>query len=95
VLDHCRAASDISESATAGTTSTEDLRQAMSHYRALFHDLLGQSAGNAAAVAGQGYTPTEPGLAPVANGGVSGNWPANAEAEPTPPRTRPPPTPGP
>jgi hypothetical protein len=82
VLDHYRAASDISESATAGTASTEDLRQAMIHYRALFHDLLGQAAGNAAAVADQGYTPTEPGLAAVADGGVSSNWPANAEAGP-------------
>ena len=89
VLDHYRAASDISESATAGTASTEDLRQAMIHYRALFQELLGRSAGNATAVAAdtatagadRGYTPTEPGLASVTNGGVSNNWPADAEAE--------------
>jgi hypothetical protein len=47
-LDHYRAAADISESATAGTASTEDLRQAMIHYRALFQELLGQRAETAA-----------------------------------------------
>ena len=93
VLDHYRAASDISESTTAGTASTEDLRQAMIHYRALFQELLGQSAGTTTAPVGQGYTPTEPGLASaanagvsnggVSNGGVSNYWPANAEAEPS------------
>jgi hypothetical protein len=43
-LDHYRAAEEISESAAAGTASTEDLRQAMIHYRALFRELLGESA---------------------------------------------------
>ena len=37
----------ISESAAAGQASTEDLRQAMVHYRALFSDLLGEPAGQA------------------------------------------------
>jgi predicted Zn-dependent protease with MMP-like domain len=83
VLDQYRAASDISERASAGTASTEDLRQAMIHYRALFHELLGQSAGNATAGADQSYAPTEPGLAPVANGAASNSWPADAEAQPT------------
>jgi hypothetical protein len=40
-IGNFRAAEKISESATAGTASTEDLRQAMIHYRALFRDLLG------------------------------------------------------
>jgi hypothetical protein len=40
-LDSYRAAEEISASAAAGTASTEDLRQAMIHYRALFRDLLG------------------------------------------------------
>ncbi len=95
-LDHYRAASDISQSATAGTASTEDLRQAMIHYRALFQELLGQSAGTVTAVADRGYTPTEPGLAPAVNGGVSStnggvssNWPASAEAEPATPASAP------
>jgi Tfp pilus assembly protein PilX len=43
-LDHYRAADKISESAAAGTASTEDLRQAMIHYRALFRELLGEAA---------------------------------------------------
>jgi hypothetical protein len=43
-LDRYRAAEEISHRATAGTASTEDLRQAMNHYRALFSDLLGERA---------------------------------------------------
>ncbi|HEY4853337.1 MAG TPA: hypothetical protein VII22_21315 [Streptosporangiaceae bacterium] len=43
-LDRYRAAEEISQSAAAGTASTEDLRQAMIHYRALFDDLLGDPA---------------------------------------------------
>jgi hypothetical protein len=41
-LDHFRAAHDISQNAAAGTATTEDLRQAMIHYRALFAELLGE-----------------------------------------------------
>jgi len=41
VLDHYRAAYDISQTAADGRASTEDLRQAMIHYRSLFRDLLG------------------------------------------------------
>jgi hypothetical protein len=41
VLDHYRAAYVISQRAADGKASTEDLRQAMIHYRALFEDLLG------------------------------------------------------
>jgi hypothetical protein len=41
VVEHYRAAHDISGRATAGDASTEDLRQAMVHFRALFVDLLG------------------------------------------------------
>jgi glycine/D-amino acid oxidase-like deaminating enzyme len=40
VLNHYRAAHDLSERAAGGTASTEDLRQAMVHYRELFADLL-------------------------------------------------------
>ncbi len=43
-LDHFRAAHDISQNAAAGTATTEDLRQAMIHYRALFAELLGEPA---------------------------------------------------
>src|SRR3954466_2189436 len=41
VVEHYRAAHGISSRATAGDASTEDLRQAMVHFRALFADLLG------------------------------------------------------
>jgi hypothetical protein len=43
VLDHYRAAYDISQRAADNAASTEDLRQAMIHYRALFEDLLGET----------------------------------------------------
>jgi hypothetical protein len=39
-LDHYRAAHEVSGRAAAGTATTEDLRQAMVHYRALFEELL-------------------------------------------------------
>jgi hypothetical protein len=41
-LSHYRAAADINAQAALGTASTEDLRQAMIHYRVLFQDLLGE-----------------------------------------------------
>jgi len=40
-LGHYRDAHEISERNKAGSASTEDLRQALVHYRALFADLLG------------------------------------------------------
>jgi hypothetical protein len=40
-LGHYRDAHEISERNRAGSASTEDLRQALVHYRALFADLLG------------------------------------------------------
>jgi len=43
-LDHYRAAHGISQRAADNLASTEDLRQAMIHYRALFRDLLGRPA---------------------------------------------------
>jgi hypothetical protein len=39
-LDHYRAAHDVSGRAAGGNATTEDLRQAMVHYRALFEELL-------------------------------------------------------
>jgi hypothetical protein len=42
-IGNFRAAEEINQKATAGTASTEDLRQAMIHYRALFRDLLGDT----------------------------------------------------
>ena len=65
-LDRYRAAEEISGKADAGTASTEDLRQAMVHYRALFADLLGEPAdeGSGPAVAAvdtsQQFTDSDP-----------------------------------
>ena len=55
-LGHYRDAHEISERNRAGEASTEDLRQALVHYRALFADLLGTDpvqAPDSAPVAGQ------------------------------------------
>jgi FtsZ-interacting cell division protein ZipA len=41
VVEHYRAAHGISSRATEGDASTEDLRQSMVHFRALFAELLG------------------------------------------------------
>jgi hypothetical protein len=54
-LDRYRAAEETSKSAALGTASTEDLRLAMIHYRALFSDLLGEPPD-----AGPGSAATEP-----------------------------------
>lgn len=65
-LDCYRAAEEISGKAAAGTASTEDLRQAMVHYHALFADLIGEPAdqGSRAAAAAestsQQFTASEP-----------------------------------
>ncbi len=42
-LGHYRDAHEISRRSKAGEASTEDLRQALVHYRALFADLLGEN----------------------------------------------------
>lgn len=42
-LEHYRDAHAISERSKTGEASTEDLRQALVHYRALFADLLGEN----------------------------------------------------
>ncbi|HET6816333.1 MAG TPA: hypothetical protein VFH66_03805 [Mycobacteriales bacterium] len=43
IVDRYRAASDIEARSQAGNATTEDLRQAMQHYRSLFDALLGSS----------------------------------------------------
>jgi hypothetical protein len=43
VVRNYRAAHDIAEASERHEATTEDLRQAMVHYRALFADLLGTS----------------------------------------------------
>jgi hypothetical protein len=58
-LDRYRAAEEISGQAAAGTASTEDLRQAMVHYRALFDDLLGEPADEVSGPAVAAMSPTQ------------------------------------
>jgi len=83
-LDHFRAAHDISGRAASGAASTEELRQAMIHYRALFADLLGQPAkdqpvsgqpvsGQAAGSAGPRVPDADVTGEPIAGSAVSGN----------------------
>ncbi len=48
-VGHFRAAQQITSAAAAGDAATEDLRQALIHYRALFSDLLGEPANSDAA----------------------------------------------
>jgi Tfp pilus assembly protein PilX len=65
-LGRFRTAQDISARVADGTASTEDLRQAMVHYHALFADLLGEPAnqGSRSAVAtestSQQFTASDP-----------------------------------
>jgi hypothetical protein len=69
-LDHYRAAHDISQRAGSGTASTEELRQAMIHYRALFTELLGQPGNSArdAQAAAAPYGGDQPAADQPANG---------------------------
>jgi hypothetical protein len=46
VVENYRVAQAISERATAGRASTEELRQSIVHFRALFDDLLATDAGD-------------------------------------------------
>jgi hypothetical protein len=94
-LDHYRQAHQVSLQAAGGTVSTEDLRLAMLHYRALFGDLLGlpAEAGNAPAAQAADDPP-----APVVGGagasaapepGTDSGIPADAQpAEPVVPAPR-------
>ena len=54
-VGHFRAAQQITSAAASGEAATEDLRQALIHYRALFADLLGVG------------TPAEPPRRPTAH----------------------------
>lgn len=51
VVDHYRAAHRVAERQGAEDVSTEDLRQALLHYRQLFEELTSRSAGGASAEA--------------------------------------------
>jgi hypothetical protein len=83
VLDHYRVASHAAQDAAGGTASTEDLRQAMIHYRVLFRDLVGDSgapdeAEMGALTAGNGSAPA-----------VTSRFRPRAAANPAPAETTP------
>jgi hypothetical protein len=77
-LDHYRAAHQVSLQAETGSASTEDLRLAMLHYRALFAELLGTAGtqagpgadtAEAGAEAGRGADPDAPPAVPAPRSG--------------------------
>jgi hypothetical protein len=80
-LDHYRQAHQVSLQAEGGTASTEDLRLAMLHYRALFADLLGQPAGAGAAPAAPA-APTVPDASVAPDALAAEPGPASADSEP-------------
>jgi hypothetical protein len=92
-LDHYRQAHEVSLRAEGGTVSTEDLRLAMLHYRALFADLLGEpaEAGTAAEAPAESVAPAEPVMptATAAEPGTDSGIPADAESVVPAPRNRP------
>jgi hypothetical protein len=67
-LEEFRTAQQLSGRAADGTATTEDLRQAMVHYRSLFRELLGEPAQPADGAAARELTPPDgtqmPGTAP-------------------------------
>jgi hypothetical protein len=68
-LDHYRSAHTVNERRRSHEATTEDLRQAMVHYRALFDDLLGTSRTTDGTVrTTDGTAPTTDGTAPTTDG---------------------------
>jgi hypothetical protein len=73
-LEEFRKAQELSGRAADGSATTEDLRQAMVHYRSLFRDLLDEPAGIGARSAANGaetaeMTPPDATASPVARDG--------------------------
>ncbi|HET7311935.1 MAG TPA: hypothetical protein VFJ17_11495 [Mycobacteriales bacterium] len=56
IVDRYRSATQIEARSQAGTATTEDLRQAMQHYRALFDALLGDALATSGATSTNGAT---------------------------------------
>jgi hypothetical protein len=62
-VGHFRAAQEITGAAASGGAATEDLRQALIHYRALFSDLLGEPADETDSTGPDGTGPDSTGAA--------------------------------
>ena len=65
VVDHYRAGHGIIDAHGRGSASTEDLRQAMLHYRALFEDLIGATTDIAQPVSAVREVEETPGVRPT------------------------------
>jgi hypothetical protein len=78
-LEHYRAAHALSDASANGSASTEDMRQAMIHYREMFEDLLGDQH----AADHQSGEPTRP------PGGRAGNMAPAASSGAMPPSVAP------
>lgn len=72
-LGHFRTARDISGRVADGAASTEDLRQAMIHYRLLFEDMLGEPERDQAGQAAEAPEPAPAGDEPVTAGRGEGD----------------------
>jgi hypothetical protein len=74
-LGRFRTAQEISGRVAGGTASTEDLRQAMVHYRALFQDLLDDGANGETR-----YGTAEPMVTEPATGAAAADYPVTGPA---------------
>jgi hypothetical protein len=74
-LGRFRTAQEISGRVTEGTASTEDLRQAMVHYRALFQELLGETVDEAP------YGTAEPVVTEPATAAAAADYPVTGPAD--------------
>ncbi|HEX3488247.1 MAG TPA: hypothetical protein VHU92_02860 [Streptosporangiaceae bacterium] len=86
-LQEFRTAQELSGRAASGSATTEDLRQAMVHYRSLFRELLGEPAGIGARSDASGAATSEsatatPDTAPA--GSASENVSTNGADAPSP-----------
>ena len=92
---HFRAAREISGNSASGNAKTEDLRQALIHYRALFDDLLGvpatgtSSTGAAATTEGKATDDTHPDGTPIADPDLAADPDAAAVETPASDRSDP------
>jgi hypothetical protein len=88
-LEHYRAARTITADAASGQASTEDLRRAMIHYRALFEELLGLPASTDASAAATtdpaAEAGTDPAVAPNGTTTTTGTTGTVPDASASPP----------
>jgi hypothetical protein len=75
-LEHYRQAHEISQRNTAGEANTEDLRQALVHYRALFADLLGTDPVPSTGINNSTPDSTSEGTAPAPRAAADDDSPA-------------------